>query len=278
MRVRRRRVGEGWKRPRTWLVALTSIHWREAWKYGERAFRYCQHDLGHAIAAVRIAAGLCGWRARILPTGRIVTSPRSPGSIATRTSSRRNGKSPVLPARARGVQSRGPWLSGRTTRCRSRSPHRGRPRRPLVGPREPVERGSRRVDVHRRDRADDRRSGPLMAQSSKPIPQSSNPHHPITRSPNHQITSVGAPASQRGRLRRPFVNWSSTAFMAILAASMPSAASPWDAMWWDPRIHLALFVHRVDGLEPGLYLLVRNARALERAEGGDDARLRVGAR
>jgi acyl-CoA synthetase (AMP-forming)/AMP-acid ligase II len=50
-----------------WLVALTSIHWREAWKYGERAFRYCQHDLGHAIAAVRIAAALAGLRARILP-------------------------------------------------------------------------------------------------------------------------------------------------------------------------------------------------------------------
>ena len=49
-----------------WHVALTSIHWREAWKYGERAFRYCQHDLGHAIAAVRIAAELCGWRARLL--------------------------------------------------------------------------------------------------------------------------------------------------------------------------------------------------------------------
>jgi SagB-type dehydrogenase family enzyme len=49
------------------LVALTSIHWREAWKYGERAFRYCQHDLGHAIAAVSIAAGLAGWRASMLP-------------------------------------------------------------------------------------------------------------------------------------------------------------------------------------------------------------------
>ena len=35
---------------------------------------------------------------------------------------------------------------------------------------------------------------------------------------------------------------------------MPDAASPWDAIWWDPRIHLALFVHRVDGLEPGLVL------------------------
>ena len=49
------------------LVALTSIHWREAWKYGERAFRYCQHDLGHAIAAVSVAAGLVGWRAALLP-------------------------------------------------------------------------------------------------------------------------------------------------------------------------------------------------------------------
>src|SRR5262249_20408660 len=53
--------------PSTFLVALTSIHWREAWKYGERAFRYCQHDLGHAIAAVRIAASLHGLQARILP-------------------------------------------------------------------------------------------------------------------------------------------------------------------------------------------------------------------
>jgi len=30
----------------SFLVGLSSIHWREAWKYGERAFRYCQHDAG----------------------------------------------------------------------------------------------------------------------------------------------------------------------------------------------------------------------------------------
>lgn len=29
------------------LVALIIIHWRESWKYGERAYRYCQHDVGH---------------------------------------------------------------------------------------------------------------------------------------------------------------------------------------------------------------------------------------
>jgi SagB-type dehydrogenase family enzyme len=31
---------------------LTSIHWREAWKYRDRAFRYCHHDLGHALGAI----------------------------------------------------------------------------------------------------------------------------------------------------------------------------------------------------------------------------------
>jgi nitroreductase len=51
---------------RVMLVALTSIFWREAWKYGERAFRYCQHDVGHAIGALRVAAALLGWHLRLL--------------------------------------------------------------------------------------------------------------------------------------------------------------------------------------------------------------------
>ena len=48
-------------------VGLTSITWREAWKYGERAFRYCQHDVGHALAALRFAAAALGWRVELLP-------------------------------------------------------------------------------------------------------------------------------------------------------------------------------------------------------------------
>ncbi|KAI4372701.1 hypothetical protein MLD38_010900 [Melastoma candidum] len=48
------------------LVGLSSIFWREAWKYGERAFRYCNHDVGHAIAAVSIAAAGLGWDVKIL--------------------------------------------------------------------------------------------------------------------------------------------------------------------------------------------------------------------
>jgi SagB-type dehydrogenase family enzyme len=48
------------------LVALTGIHWREAWKYGMRAFRYCQHDCGHALAALSYAATALGWPVRLL--------------------------------------------------------------------------------------------------------------------------------------------------------------------------------------------------------------------
>jgi SagB-type dehydrogenase family enzyme len=48
------------------LVGLSSVYWREAWKYGERAFRYCQHDAGHAIGTLRIAAAALGWSARVL--------------------------------------------------------------------------------------------------------------------------------------------------------------------------------------------------------------------
>ncbi|CAG2137616.1 hypothetical protein LMG31506_01869 [Cupriavidus yeoncheonensis] len=37
---------------------------------------------------------------------------------------------------------------------------------------------------------------------------------------------------------------------------------PWNALTSPAAVHPALFVHRVDGLEPGLYLLVRNSAAL----------------
>ncbi len=43
------------------LVCLSSILWREAWKYESRAFRYCNHDLGHALAALETSANIHGW-------------------------------------------------------------------------------------------------------------------------------------------------------------------------------------------------------------------------
>ena len=48
------------------LIGISSIYWREAWKYGMRAWRYCQHDCGHAIAAVSYAAAALGWQSRLV--------------------------------------------------------------------------------------------------------------------------------------------------------------------------------------------------------------------
>jgi SagB-type dehydrogenase family enzyme len=42
------------------VFVLTSIVWREAWKYGERAYRYCLHDMGHAWQALALSARAIG--------------------------------------------------------------------------------------------------------------------------------------------------------------------------------------------------------------------------
>ncbi len=50
------------------LFGITSIPWREAWKYGERAFRYTQLDAGHALRSIGLSARLNGWYARLFDT------------------------------------------------------------------------------------------------------------------------------------------------------------------------------------------------------------------
>jgi len=50
----------------TFFVGLSSIFWRVSWKYGLRAFRYAQHDIGHAIAALTFAAAGLGWKTSLL--------------------------------------------------------------------------------------------------------------------------------------------------------------------------------------------------------------------
>ncbi|MGH8324766.1 MAG: SagB/ThcOx family dehydrogenase, partial [Steroidobacteraceae bacterium] len=42
---------------------LTTIVWREAWKYGSRAYRYCLLDAGHAWQALALAASAIGCEA-----------------------------------------------------------------------------------------------------------------------------------------------------------------------------------------------------------------------
>ena len=57
---------------------------------------------------------------------------------------------------------------------------------------------------------------------------------------------------------------SSDTFFGMLARTLPDRLHPpWTAIDFSARIHLCLFVHRIDGLAPGLYVLVRDAARLD---------------
>ena len=46
----------------SFIIGLSSISWREVWKYGERAFRYVNLDGGHAWHSLVVSAKMLGWR------------------------------------------------------------------------------------------------------------------------------------------------------------------------------------------------------------------------
>ncbi|NKQ40648.1 MAG: SagB/ThcOx family dehydrogenase [Sulfurovum sp.] len=52
----------------SFLVSLSSIVWREAWKYGERSWRYTQLDCGHALKALEVSALILGWNIEVIST------------------------------------------------------------------------------------------------------------------------------------------------------------------------------------------------------------------
>ena len=59
---------------------------------------------------------------------------------------------------------------------------------------------------------------------------------------------------------------SATTFFRMLGRLVPTRGGrqmPWDAIPWRPRIHLGLFVHRVNDLAPGLYALARDPAKLD---------------
>ena len=50
-------------------------------------------------------------------------------------------------------------------------------------------------------------------------------------------------------------------FFSMLRRLRPPGP-PWDAINWPPQVHLVLFVHRVDGLDPGIYAYLRDDEVL----------------
>ena len=221
-------------------IGLGSVAWREAWKYGERAFRYCQHDTGHAIGALRYAAATLGWQMCIDET-------LAHDRIAHLLGLDRDGdfagaerEEPELLAQL------GPVNSGQFDYCDD-EPH-------WIGK-------ANLLDPH------PMYHWPVIDEASvatrKPQTAATVPvmHAPI----EFPAATCAIPAATIIRQRRsaqhfdPHKELALQDFYRLLRALLPSQAAPWDVWPHLARVHPVIFVHRVVGLPPGLYALPRRA-------------------
>jgi SagB-type dehydrogenase family enzyme len=255
-----------WTRPATsgaggFQVGLTSIIWREAWKYGERGFRYCQHDAGHALAAIRFAAAALGWQAQFVPdwpdarlatllgldrAGDFENAERETPELLIEVTARAVVAEPSPPVAGMAIE----WF-GRANRLSV-----SQVEWPVID--EAVKASERVTTSEESSKAGDRTGWP------PPAPPACN----------HS-------ASQLIRQRRSAVDFDGVTsitrekFLSILDATLPRAsAPPFDAWPFAPRLHLVVFVHRVIGLEPGLYLWLRAPADAEALHQGFDAKFK----
>jgi SagB-type dehydrogenase family enzyme len=238
--------------PGSVLVGLTSIHWREAWKYGERAFRYCHHDVGHAIGAVTVAAAGLGWEARLCEG---VIDAELARLLGTDSQSGPEAENPdcLLALFPRGA----PWAVDEQ-RCFSLAlppgahwptDWNGAPNRlsPAHGQDWPVI-----EEVAQATRKLEPPTVTFWQKSSVDNPALVDGDSPLLLRPLlHQRRSAVAFDGRTGLARE--------AFFQILLKSLPGQGQiPFATLPWRPRLDLLLFVHRVEGVPPGLYILLRD--------------------
>jgi SagB-type dehydrogenase family enzyme len=237
--------------PGAFLVGFSSVHWREAWKYGERAFRYCQHDLGHALATVSYAAATLGWSAVLLDhlgddTVAALLGLDDEGSFKDVAPPDREHPDAILliqtnPATGATILTGFPVKAPREVRW--------------VGRANPL--SPRHVDwpvIHE-----------VAAATRKPATEPARPtgNVPFLTSPVFSTTSQ-ATAVQIIRQRRSCLALDATTMISaevlfrMLDRLLPRpGVPPWNVLPWQPLVHVVLFVHRVQGLAPGLYALER---------------------
>jgi SagB-type dehydrogenase family enzyme len=230
------------------LIGVSSIFWREAWKYGERAFRYCNHDAGHALACVSFSANLFGWKATYL-------NALSDGQIRT-----------VLgfdQVRFRELEEEHTDFLALVHRPTANLLSRNLPVQiiakfaelPFVG--EPNKLSQRCVNweiIYKTARL-----------TAKP------PTHEIRVASGGRGLSFGEvsqlSATQIIRRRRSATAFDSSGsitrnqFFTILDKTLPRMdCAPFDSELMEPSCHLLVFVHNVANLRSGLYFFIRAAK------------------
>ena len=245
----------------SFLVGLSSILWREAWKYGERAFRYCQHDVGHALGSIRFAATALGWKmhlldrvgsnalAQLLGLDRDADYPRA---------EREHPELVALVGREEWNCDRGLFLSKDLVTQVANSQWYGTANVLSLehGVDWPVIDQVAAATVNSKIAADEDFSSFPSEKDLFATPVRSGAFTAENvilgrRSAVSMDASTAIPATTFFRM------------MARLVPTKNCQSMPWDVLPWRPRIHLGLFVHRVHEVPPGLYLLARDPEKVE---------------
>ena len=293
--------------PNAFLIGLTSVNWRETWKYGERAFRYCQHDVGHAIGSARIAARTLGWRMLLLDgladnTVAAVLGVDRPEDFEGAEREHPDCLAVVWPAdtglakpsgAGGGPMTRSPQAAGFAGNVSARPADQGAGvsadesvSAPLVLATDAVREPARQIWHGKANRLsrDDPVQWEFLNQVEVAAWKSSTEQRAVELNISRPAVETAIyssaldPRLYRGRQsagqvirqRRSALAFdgktsiSAGSFFTMLSRVMPRVdrelcerPMPWDVLPWGPTIHLALFVHRVDGLAPGLYMLAR---------------------
>lgn len=224
-------------------LGLTSVHWREEWKYGARAYRYCQLDVGHAMGAARLSASALGWR--MAPVTCIAD-----GELAALLGLDRApdfaGAEPETPDVLMAI--------GGSALVR---PSATSPRLPAA------EAWSGQASILGEDHLQWPEIRAVRSGVSKPVTTVPAPWGvPRAPEPDDVATEDAATVIRRRRSAQRMDKEAPTldraAFLRLLRRTLPDPGrAPFDILTLPPAISLVLSVHKVAGMEPGLYLFSR---------------------
>ncbi len=252
------RVIEGFPRG-IFLAGLSSVHWREAWKYGERAYRYCQHDVGHALAALGLAAALQGWQ--VQPLGVMSDEEVCMLLGLDRGDDFKHAEREhpdlliaIMPSAATTINEMPLGLPSNTLAAIRRCNWYGSANRLSAD----------HVDWMLIDAAADTCVKPSTADLESPT-QATGFADPLQ--PKRPAVSARRIIQQRRSAVAMDGHTGITAdqFYLMMDRVLPRfERPPWRALGPPAQVHLGLFVHLVEDLVPGLYFLVRSPRQLSR--------------
>ena len=233
------------------VFVLTSIAWREAWKYQDRAYRYCLHDIGHAWQALALAARALGCNS--FARGHFADDEISglcrfaPDEWPLLIVELHGASIPLHPAPAPACSTK--WFGGEAN---------------------PLSEKQTVYPLLERMHAATKRTRQFIAESD------AERFIPPTENPSATPRAFGETTRAR-RSALEFQGGDRKMSLAQLSTILACAAQPLRADFASLAcIELYLYVHRVEDLEPGVYRYKRAESKLEKIRSGDQRVMAAG--